>query len=226
MQRDRYNDENIEAYLELKQSIEDRIEEIENFYELNFDQPYAQHFEKGRIKLKKLLMFEPFDINEIQINNGSINNKNIKNNVYEINPYKNTINTNYDNYYMDNDSTMRNRGNKANKSKKTVSTQKREKIEFIPMEVKKKSNIHSMEKLKNIKHSKMNNYMNNTKNKKLRDVDDNNIYINEQINLYNQKKYNMPREYKKNENVLNKYKKTKISSSMDKQPINNRYYDY
>ena len=61
LQKDRYNDENIESYLELKDSIEDRIEEIENFYEINFDKPYAQHFEKGRIKLKKLLMFEPFD---------------------------------------------------------------------------------------------------------------------------------------------------------------------
>ena len=46
----------MEIYLDLRDKIEDRIEEIENYYELNFDKPNSQYFEKGRMKLKKLLI--------------------------------------------------------------------------------------------------------------------------------------------------------------------------
>lgn len=191
---------------------------------MNFDQPYAQHFEKGRMKLKKLLMFEPFAINEIQVNSNMNNNKNKykKNNVYEINGlYENTINTNYDNYNMGNDYNMR--GNITNKTKKAYRPEKREKVKFIPVEVKKKSNVHSMEKSKMYINPKMNSNMNTTRSKKYNDFDDNNNYINEQINLYNQRRYNMPETLRKPNNVLNKYKKTKMSSSMDKQSINSGY---
>ena len=57
----------METYLELRESIEDRIEEIDNYYELNFDKPNSQYFEKGRMKLKKLLMFEPSSISEMVV---------------------------------------------------------------------------------------------------------------------------------------------------------------
>lgn len=57
-----------EEYNEMRQSILDRIDEIDKFFELNFDKPYAFHFEKGRIRLKKLLMFEPDLVN--QLDNG------------------------------------------------------------------------------------------------------------------------------------------------------------
>ena len=43
----------MELYLDLKEKIEERIEEIDNYYELNFDKPNSQYFEKGRMKLKK-----------------------------------------------------------------------------------------------------------------------------------------------------------------------------
>ena len=222
LQKDRYNDENIEAYLDLRESIEDRIEEIENFYEINFDQPYAQHFEKGRIKLKKLLMFEPFAINEIKVGNNNFVNKKkkIKNNAYEINPlYKNT-NDNHDNSTFYNEYIIGEREEKPNKTKKTIIMPRKEKIQFIPMEVKKKTNVYSVEKLKS---SKNNMKMNNTRNRKYRDVDDNNIYINEQNKYYNQGKYSIPNEQKQFNYVLNKYKKTKMSSSMDRQYINDGY---
>ena len=169
-------------------------------------------------------MFEPFSINEIKINNNNFipKNKKIKNNVYEINPsYNNTIHTNFGNY---NEGNEYNKGNKTNKSKNTITFPRREKIEFIPIEYKKKNNLHSVEKLKISKNMRINNNMNGTtKNKRYDDVDDNNIYINEQISLYKQKRKNMPDEYKKNNNVLNKYKKTKMSSSMDKQYFNGEY---
>jgi hypothetical protein len=229
LQRDRYNDEYIESFLELRESIEDRIEEIENFYEMNFDQPYVQHFEKGRIKLKKLLMFEPFSINEIQVNNNNYNNKkskvikNTKSNAYEINHVeKNTIETNYDNPNMGNEYMFMDFGDKTNKTKKTIRYPRKEKLEFIPLDVKRKNNVHSMEKLKVPKNIKINSYMNNTRNIKYKDVDDNNIYL-EEINNYNRRQTKIPNENKRYNNVINKYKKQKMSSSMDKQYINDRY---
>ena len=231
LQRDRYNDEYIESFLELRESIEDRIEEIENFYEMNFDQPYVQHFEKGRIKLKKLLMFEPFSINEIQVNNNNYNNKkskvikNTKSNAYEINHVeKNTIETNYDNPNMGNEYMFMDFGDKTNKTKKTIRYPRKEKPEFIPLDVKRKNNVHSMEKLKVPKNMKINSYMNNTRNIKYKDVDDNNIYL-EEINNYNRRQNKIPNENKRYNNVINKYKKQKMSSSMDKQYINDRYND-
>ena len=57
----------------MRQSIQYRIQEIDKFFELNFDKPYVFNFENGRIKLKKLLMYEPEIITEIDDNNN--NNK-------------------------------------------------------------------------------------------------------------------------------------------------------
>ena len=196
---------------------------------MNFDQPYVQHFEKGRIKLKKLLMFEPFSINEIQVNNNNYNNKkskvikNTKSNAYEINHVeKNTIETNYDNPNMGNEYMFMDFGDKTNKTKKTIRYPRKEKLEFIPLDVKRKNNVHSMEKLKVPKNIKINSYMNNTRSIKYKDVDDNNIYL-EEINNYNRRQNKIPNENKRYNNVINKYKKQKMSSSMDKQYINDRY---
>ena len=46
-------------YLELRKSIEARILEIEDFIEENFDKQFVLHFEKGKLKLKKLLQITP-----------------------------------------------------------------------------------------------------------------------------------------------------------------------
>ena len=46
-------------YLELRKSIEARIIEIEDFIEENFDKQFVLHFEKGKLKLKKLLQITP-----------------------------------------------------------------------------------------------------------------------------------------------------------------------
>ena len=43
------------ALLELRKSIEQRVIEIDNFIEENFDKQFVLHFEKCKIKLKKLL---------------------------------------------------------------------------------------------------------------------------------------------------------------------------
>ena len=46
-------------YIELRKSIEARIIEIEDFIEENFDKQFVLHFEKGKLKLKKLLQITP-----------------------------------------------------------------------------------------------------------------------------------------------------------------------
>lgn len=46
-------------YLELRKAIEDRIIEIDNFMEENFDKQFVLHFEKCKLKLKKLLQITP-----------------------------------------------------------------------------------------------------------------------------------------------------------------------
>ena len=48
----------------LRESIQNRIKEIDIFYDLNFDKPYITNFETGRLKLKKLLMYEPEEVRE------------------------------------------------------------------------------------------------------------------------------------------------------------------
>ena len=47
------------VYIELRKSIEARIIEIEDFIEENFDKQFVLHFEKGKLKLKKLLQISP-----------------------------------------------------------------------------------------------------------------------------------------------------------------------
>ena len=46
-------------YIELRKSIEARIIEIDEFIEENFDKQFVLHFEKGKLKLKKLLQITP-----------------------------------------------------------------------------------------------------------------------------------------------------------------------
>ena len=62
------NQEKSEEFIELRHSIENRIEELEDFFEDNFDNEFIFYFERGRYKLKILLMYEPNLIDEI--NNG------------------------------------------------------------------------------------------------------------------------------------------------------------
>ena len=47
------------AVIEFRKSIEQRIIEIDKFIEENFDQKFVLHFEKCKIKLKKLLQINP-----------------------------------------------------------------------------------------------------------------------------------------------------------------------
>ena len=62
----KYNNDSskkIEEFLNFRGNIENRIREIEFFYEKHFDEPFALNFEKGRLELKKLLMNVPYNLN-------------------------------------------------------------------------------------------------------------------------------------------------------------------
>ena len=68
----------------MKETIEKRIEEIELFYENNFDEPFVLNFEKGKLKLEKLLSNEPYFINNSKYKfekEKILNNIDIKNNL-------------------------------------------------------------------------------------------------------------------------------------------------
>ena len=63
------------AFLDLRKSIEQRIIELDNFIEENFGQEFVLHFEKCKIKLKKLLQ-----INHIE----KISKQNLNKNFHDI----------------------------------------------------------------------------------------------------------------------------------------------
>ena len=95
----------------MRQSIQNRIQEIDKFFELNFDKPYVFNFENGRIKLKKLLMYEPEIITEIaDNNNNNNNNKCVVFGIEEdlIKNEKDEIDNKEDNIFMDKNKIMNN----------------------------------------------------------------------------------------------------------------------
>ena len=209
--------------MDLREKIEDRIEEIENFYELNFDKPNSQYFEKGRMKLKKLLMYEPSNISEmnVEMNNNKVNMALVVNGTN-----KNTIESNYNN---DINNNINNNGeisfnilNKTIHKNMNENQTKNRKVKFVPLKEKKWKKNRSVEKIKN---SSMEKYINNNyNNKKSKDMKNNQIYINKQSNVYINKNYNLYPINKKN-NVLNKYinKNQKNSRGKNKSYIEHNY---
>ena len=90
--------EKVEEFNLLRENIKKRIDELDNFYEDNFDNEFISYFEAGRYKLKKLIQYEPNLINEIDNGNmkayilakNSMMDSDIDiNNNYYINKFKN-----------------------------------------------------------------------------------------------------------------------------------------
>ena len=139
--------------MDLREKIEDRIEEIENFYELNFDKPNSQYFEKGRMKLKKLLMYEPSNISEmnVEMNNNKVNMALVVNGTN-----KNTIESNYNNDINTLNNNINNNGeisfnilNKTIHKNMNENQTKNRKVKFVPLKEKKWKKNRSVEKIKN-----------------------------------------------------------------------------
>ena len=75
-----------EIFNSLRESIKKRIDDLDIFFEDNFDNEFISHFERGRYKLKKLIQYEPNLIDEIDngINmKAFILNPNSKENFFE-----------------------------------------------------------------------------------------------------------------------------------------------
>ena len=70
-------------FLNLRKAIEERITEIDGFLEDNFDKPFVLNFEKGKIKLRKILLITPSD----KLNNSTMD-KYFKNIDFDINTLK------------------------------------------------------------------------------------------------------------------------------------------
>ena len=229
----------MELYLDLKEKIEERIEEIDNYYELNFDKPNSQYFEKGRMKLKKLLMYEPSSISEMNI---EINNKKIKKALVVNETNKNTIESehNYNNSNYDSINVSQ-KGEILNKSmyeKNNYNKRNKGKMKFMPLKEKKWKKTKSIEKSK-IDKDDENIYINSYKYKKTNDGQNNYIYINKQSNLYINKNYNLypmdkkdniinklTKKSKKNSYIENNYKSNKSSSSINSQDNSFNNYKY
>ena len=64
------NDEDLEILIKkyngLRESISKRINELEEFYEDNFEDVRVSNFEKARLRLKKLLMYSYENINKVE----------------------------------------------------------------------------------------------------------------------------------------------------------------
>jgi hypothetical protein len=119
----------------MRQSIQYRIQEIDKFFELNFDKPYVFNFENGRIKLKKLLMYEPEIITEIDDNNN--NNKCVVFGIEtQIKEEKDKIDCKEDNIFMNKNKIMNiydndNDTNNEKKNKKRINEFKNKILNII-----------------------------------------------------------------------------------------------
>ncbi len=82
-------DKDRKTYMELRKSIENRIIEIDDFIEEHFDKQFVLHFEKGKLKLKKLLQITPKDKLTKQALNKNFKDIDVLNKVLKKNQEKN-----------------------------------------------------------------------------------------------------------------------------------------
>ena len=71
---------NLNEFNELRESITKRINELEDFYENNIEDIRVNNFEKARLRLKKLLMYDIEIINRIENENYDDDDENISSN--------------------------------------------------------------------------------------------------------------------------------------------------
>ena len=71
---------NLNEFNELRESITKRINELEDFYENNIEDIRVNNFEKARLRLKKLLMYDVDIINRIEDENYDDDDENISSN--------------------------------------------------------------------------------------------------------------------------------------------------
>lgn len=208
-----------EEYNELRQSIIERIDEIDKFFELNFDKPYAFNFEKGRIRLKKLLMFEPNLINQLdngkdfkglafglRASNENVNTENINNIERERRPPTNkknhltrSVERSNNNMYMKTSSTNKGSSKVRSVDKKSARTNSNLRGSYNQPKstMSKKNNLRTSGGVTNFKKSNTNyinkrqyNFMDEREEEDYNEEEDNNNYE------YDDNEYNFNNTYK------------------------------
>lgn len=120
-----HKNKKLQEFLKLRESIESRIEEIEDFYEKNFGEPNVLNFQEGRMKLKQLLLKTPDSYqknaindknnykmdknqnnkkNDKLLNNDVLNNKFLSNFMIKNKPYNNNFPNLSNNFFFCKDS--------------------------------------------------------------------------------------------------------------------------
>jgi len=194
---------------ELRNSITLRIEEIDKFFEQNFDKPFIFNFEKGRIRLKKLLMYEPELFNKFD-NGKNINGMAFGQTISNNNDINNNS-QNYENYVM----TNNNNNNNINKNESTLNEDK------ISLSSKRNFNK-SVEKDFN----NNNNNNNNNKNNLTTRFKEKNLNLYENYNNFNKKKKNNKIFNNKSININNEKNNENFNNSITFNKSNNRNNSY
>ena len=191
----------------MRQSIQNRIQEIDKFFELNFDKPYVFNFENGRIKLKKLLMYEPEIITEIADDNINNNNKcvvfgiedQIKDEKEEIDYKEDNLLTNKNkiNNIYENDNDMNNE-----KAKKKRINEFKSKI----MNLTERKNLNNFNNNVKVNNNNNNNYNNRSQNLNNRNnvLNIPNIFYSTQSSYNNKANKVIEHEFKNKKNINNK----------------------
>lgn len=207
-----------EEYNELRESIIERIDQIDKFFELNFDNPYAFHFEKGRIRLKKLLMFEPNLINQLD------NGKDFKGLAFGLkgsNENINTENMNYNNNsFLDRSRPltpirappMKKKGTRANRSVEKTNISNNSMMYMKPSGIQRNNNLNKS----SINKSKTNSVKSNLRSS----YQPKSNYVNNDNNL----RGSVGKQYKKsNTNFVNR---NYIMNERDESQYNNLNNNY
>ena len=193
----------MEEYFKLREIIENRIQDIEVFYEIHFDEPFVLNFEKGRLKLKKLLMNEPYYITDInktyenELNTKKNNNimtpslKDISNN--------NKLNSKNNNIYMNANANNSNSYNNFNNLKTIYSNNPINTLRKNPSEQ---------------------TFFNYNINESNRDLLNNNIFNNKLISSYILKE----KDFKKNEENKKNDKNNKNNENKNDNDYNNNLF--
>ena len=120
---------NLNEFNELRESITKRINELEDFYENNIEDIRVNNFEKARLRLKKLLMYDVDIMNRIEDENYDDDDENISSNEKNKNDKKKIDEAKKRNYqysnYLKNEKKIKNEKDKnGNVPKLNIPTKK------------------------------------------------------------------------------------------------------
>ena len=215
----------LEEYFNVRENIENRIKEIELFYEKHFSEPFVLNYQKGILKLKRLLKNEPQYINLINNKNDKekdkndiLLNSNQSNNIissqiksfssYNLFKKLNSQNNNNSNTNLNKNNTNNNNHIYLNITNNTNSNKifnNLSQISFSPIDLNKNKNKNSK---KNFENNNDNNDNNDKENNNF-DLLNNNILNNKLLFNFQKKEKDIVRFEKKKQKKKKREKKQK-----------------